>query len=109
MVFDYKKKEWVFVEKSDESETDTYGDDFKTTELNVWNSYRNPVSYSDLVLDQSKLSEQMYFVAHKSKMHEAPIKLNNLGKYSLINQYASVSSTVIDLEGGRASDLMTYR
>lgn len=109
LVFDYKKKEWVFVEKADKSETDTYGDDFKITELNVWNAYRNPVSYSDLVLDQSKLSEQMYFVAHKSKMHEAPIKLNNFGKISLINQYASASATVIDLASGRASDLMTYR
>jgi hypothetical protein len=109
LVFDYKKKNWIFVEKVNNEDTNTYGDDYKTTELNVWNSYRNPVSYSDLILDKSKISEQMYFVAHKSKMHEAPIKLNNFGKISLINHYASVSATVIDLASGRASDLMTYR
>jgi hypothetical protein len=109
LVFDYKKTEWEFVEKADMSYTGLYGDDFKDTELNVWNAYRNPVSFSDLVLDKSKISDQMYFVAHKSKMHEAPIKLNNFGKMSLINQYTSASATVIDLASGRASDLMTYR
>jgi hypothetical protein len=109
LVFDYKKKEWLFIEKASAEDTGAYGDDFRMIELNVWNSYRNPVAYSDLILDKSKISEQMYFVALKNKAHEAPIKMNNFGKISLINQYTNPGASVIDLASGRASDLMTYR
>ena len=109
LIFDYDLKKWIFIEKAHKSDTNIYGDNFKSTELNVWNSYRNPVLAKDLTIDKSKINEQMYFVSLKSKMHESPIKLNNFCKISLINTYVNASSTVIDLASGRASDLMTYR
>ena len=109
LIFDYDSKKWIFIEKANKSDTNIYGDNFKSTELNIWNSYRNPVLIKDLTVDKSNIKDQMYFVNLKNKMHEAPIKLNNFCKISLINTYVNASSTVIDLASGRASDLMTYR
>ena len=109
LAFNSKLNDWIFVEKVKSSDTDIYGDDFRKTETQVWNSYRNPVTYNDLIIDKEKISDSMYFVALKNKAHEAPIKLNNFVKSSLINKYAMASKSVIDLASGRASDLMNYR
>jgi len=106
LVFDYKHKEWVFIERMQKSDTSAYGDDFKYTELNIWNSYRNPVLFSDLIIDKSKINDQMYFINTKNPMHENPIKMNNYVKRSFIKKGME---SVIDLASGRASDLMNYR
>lgn len=104
----YTNNEWIFIEIVNSADTNKYGDDFKKVETQIWNSYRNPVSYKDLLIDKKKIAESMYFVSTKTDMHEAPIKLNNFVKSSLIREYC-ISSDVIDLASGRASDLMNYR
>ena len=109
LAYNIKLNNWIFVEKVNPSDTNIYGDDFRKTETQVWNSYRNPVSYDDLIIDKTQISDSMYFVALKNKAHESPIKLNNFVKSSLINKYAMASKSVIDLASGRASDLMNYR
>lgn len=106
LVFDIKTREWIFIEKVNKSDTNAYGDDFKNVELNVWNSYRNPVMVSDLIIDIKKINEQMYFINKKNPMHEAPIKMNNFVKRSFIKRGMT---SVIDLASGRGSDLMNYR
>ena len=112
LIFDFKKRDWLFVEQFDKSDTQKYGDDFKITELNVWNSYRNPVVFKDLVIDIQKINESMYFVNDKNPMHEAPIKMNNFVKNWCIRNWCNAESntiSVIDIASGRGSDLMNYR
>ena len=109
LAYDIKNREWHFIQKMEKSDTYSYGDNFKNTELNTWASYNNPVLKSDLLIDISKIPDQMYFVSTKDKKHEAPIKFNNFVKNSLITTYVKPGSNIIDLASGRASDLFSYR
>ena len=105
MVYDYKKHEWNFIEKSNKADTNIYGDNYKDVELYIWNIYRNPIRISDLTIDKKQISDQMYFVNKKQTIHEAPIKMNNFVKRIFVKQDMD---TVIDLASGRGSDLWNY-
>jgi len=96
-----------FIQKVNGVETNTYGDALKYTELNTWNSYRNPMELSTMLIDKTEISNQMYFMDKKHTMHKAPIKFNNFVKRFLIKM-AQNQNTVIDLATGRGSDLLTY-
>jgi hypothetical protein len=95
-----------FIQKINTLETGVYGDSYKYTELNTWNSYRNPMDLLTIV-DKTEVDDQMYFMDKKSSMHKAPIKFNNSVKHFLIKM-AQNQKTVIDLATGRGSDLLTY-
>lgn len=108
LTYDFKKHSWNFIEKANRSDTGMFGDNFKDVELNAWNNYRNPVSIADLTINKKEIASQMYFLNQKQTIHEAPIKMNNFIKRSLINNNVESNATVIDLGGGRGSDLWTY-
>lgn len=105
LIYDFKKRNWDFIEKSNRENSGVYGYDFKDVELYLWNNYRNPVQFSDLIIDKKQIASQMYFINKKQTIHEAPIKMNNFVKRSLIKRDME---TVIDLASGRGSDLWTY-
>lgn len=110
LIWDNELTEWQYIEtvdyKTAKQRTNPYGDDYKLSELSLWNNYRNPLTKQDLTLSQTEISKQMYFVNVKTDLHKAPIKMNNFVKMDLIKQN---SNTVVDLASGRASDLMNYR
>jgi hypothetical protein len=112
LTYDFKKYEWNFIEKANRSDTNAYGDNFKDVELNAWNNYRNPVHFTDLVINKQEIADQMYFVNQKQPIHEAPIKMNNFVKRLLIGHDMTdggqSDGNVIDLGGGRGSDLWNY-
>ena len=112
LTYNFKKYEWNFIEKTNRANTNAYGDNFKDVELNSWNNYRNPVRFADLVINKKEIADQMYFVNQKQPIHEAPIKMNNFVKRALIGQDMTSGGksdgNVIDLGGGRGSDLWNY-
>ena len=105
--YDINDKNWIFNKISNRNNTDFFGDSFKTTELNIWNSYFNPIHFTDLNIDTKKIEDDVYFIKDKNNIHEAPLKLNQFVKNSLIKNYGG--EKIIDLAGGRGSDLFNYR
>lgn len=103
-----QKTGWEFVNKSTHHQGD-YGDSFKEVEQGVWNSFRNPVKYSDLVLPIKDISKQMYFpfMKRKNDGHNAVVKLNTFVKNTFIENRND--PWVIDLAAGKAQDLWRYR
>jgi hypothetical protein len=95
-----------FIQKNNKLDTGMYGDSYKYTELNIWNSYRNPMDLIT-ILDKTEVGNQMYFMDKKHNMHKAPIKFNNSVKHFLIKM-AQNQKAIIDLATGRGSDLLTY-
>lgn len=104
----WKNNKWEFLSKSDKTKTGMFGDDFKYTELNTWNYYRNPVTFKDLVLDANDVKAQMYFpFSEKKKTYEHVVKYNSFVKGLQIN--TKILSQCIDLASGKGQDLMRYR
>jgi hypothetical protein len=101
-----QKTGWEFVNKSTQQQ---YGDSFKVVEQGVWNSFRNPVKYSDLVLPIKDISKQMYFpfVKRQNLGHTAVVKFNVFVKDMFIKNRSD--KWVIDLAAGKAQDLWRYR
>jgi hypothetical protein len=108
LTWNQKSESWDFVNKSTQHHGD-YGDSFKTVEQGVWNSFRNPVKYSDLVLPIKDISQQMYFpfVKRQNLGHTAVVKLNTFVKNIFIENRSD--KWVIDLAAGKAQDLWRYR
>ena len=118
LIFNFSKKEWSMLDYNTImheyqaaalSPIYTYGQDYKTVELGIWNYYRNPCTFNDLIIDYNKIDDQMYFVNIKKPIHEAPIKFNNFVKNKCIMNNINTSHDVIDLASGRGSDLYTYK
>jgi hypothetical protein len=103
-----QKTGWEFVNKSTHHQGD-YGDSFKEVEQGVWNSFRNPVKYSDLVLPIKDISKQMYFpfVKRQNLGHNAVVKFNVFVKDMFIKERSD--KWVIDFAAGKAQDLWRYR
>jgi hypothetical protein len=101
-----QKNQWEFVNKSAQHQ---YGDSFKEVEQGVWNSFRNPVKYSDLVLPIKDISKQMYFpfMKRKNDGHNAVVKLNTFVKNTFIEHRSD--TWCLDLAAGKAQDLWRYR
>jgi hypothetical protein len=96
---------WIFL--SSGAKTLNYGDDFKYTELNTWNYYRNPVLFKNLTIHLKEVKEQMYFPFSKhKKMYEPTVKYNSFVKGLLIGN--KKSDIVIDMASGKGQDLFRY-
>jgi hypothetical protein len=100
-----QKTGWEFVNKSAQGTADS----FKAVEQGIWNSFRNPVKYSDLVLPIKDISKQMYFpfVKRQNLGHTAVVKFNVFVKDMFIKERSD--KWVIDFAAGKAQDLWRYR
>lgn len=107
--YNVKNNEWNYIDIISSKKTDIYGDNFKTTELTIWSNYFNPIAYSDLNTESKNIQDDVYFINDKNIMYEAPIKFNNFIKNNLIKTTGSNKEKIIDLAGGRGSDLFNYR
>jgi hypothetical protein len=108
LTWNQKSDSWDFVNKSTQN-TGEYGDSFKSIETGVWNSFRNPVKYSDLVLPINDINKQMYFpfMKRKNDGHNAIVKLNTFVKNTFIQNRSD--EWVMDFAAGKAQDLWRYR
>ena len=98
---------WSFISKSSKHDTMQFGDEFKYTELNSWNYYRNPMNFKDLVLDKDDIKTQMYFPFNeKNKTYEHVVKYNSFVKGLLISN--KPTNYVIDMASGKGQDLYRY-
>jgi hypothetical protein len=104
-----KENEWHYNTTVSFKRTDIYGDSFKNTELNTWSNYFNPITFSELNIDSKKIQDDVYFINDKNMIHDAPIKFNNFIKNHLIKTTGENKEKIIDLAGGRGSDLFNYR
>jgi hypothetical protein len=96
---------WIFL--SNAAKTLNYGDDFKYTELNTWNYYRNPVLFKNITINLKDVKAQMYFPFSKhKKMYEPTVKYNSFVKGLLIGN--KKSDMVIDMASGKGQDLFRY-
>jgi hypothetical protein len=109
MAYNIKSNEWIFNNIQSTKKTDIYGDGFKNTELNTWSNYFNPITFDELNIDSKQIQDDVYFINDKNTIHEASIKLNNFSKNDLIKTTGYNKKKIIDLAGGRGSDLFNYR
>jgi hypothetical protein len=79
-----------------------FGNYWKIAEQNFI-TFVYPLDMEMLHGDTSK-----YFVTDKSSMYEKPTKFNNSIKRMVFNEYFKGHSTLLDLAGGRGSDINNY-
>jgi hypothetical protein len=95
--------DWQFISKSNEAQS------YRYVEENIWNNYRNPIVFEDLIIPVADINKQMYFpfVKRRTNIYDASIKFNNYVKGLFIENRSDLFA--MDFASGKAQDIWRYR